>query len=137
MWEYNYGFGPVATSRLHTNSTSATGAQSIRSPALGVIRLSTRLAAEKATATQTIQRATRSHPLRAIPARDSTMPANPTNIPAWTNAAMRSSGGNWPGKGSAHGVRTPRRTQRQCDLECHDDGRGYRINNACNTSNVH
>lgn len=37
------GVGPVPISRLVTNSARATGAQMIRSPALGVIKLRTRL----------------------------------------------------------------------------------------------
>ena len=67
----------MATAMLLASSNNATGAQIARSPALGVITLSTRLRALNATATHTSRRDARDHPLSTNPARDITTAAIP------------------------------------------------------------
>lgn len=86
-----------ATVALLISSSNAVGAHMARSPALGVIRLRTRLTAEKATTIHTSQREARDHPGRASPARASTTAAIPARTAAWIKAAIRSTGGNCPG----------------------------------------
>lgn len=89
---------PMATSKLETSSTNATGAQIARSTALGVIKLSTRLTTANATASHTSRRDVRAHLWIATPARASTRAANSSSTAPWTRAATRRAGGNWPGK---------------------------------------
>ena len=62
----------MATAALLASSNNATGAQMARSPAPGVIKLSTRLIALNATTTHTSQRDARDHSVRTSPARDIT-----------------------------------------------------------------
>jgi hypothetical protein len=69
--------GLMATTRLLASRSNSTGAQRACSPALGVIRFSTKLIAVTAT-THTSQRETRDHPGRISPARDNTIAAIPT-----------------------------------------------------------
>ena len=113
----------MATSRLVTSSTNATGAQIIRSPALGVIRLSTRLTAVKATTNHT------SHGRCAGPpgqchtsARedDSSQENQHCGLNNGQDAKCRR---ELPRKRTTHGVRSPGRAERQRDLKRNDDGR--------------
>ncbi len=87
----------MATTALLASSSSATGAQMARSPALGVIRLSTRLIAANATTTHTSQRDAADHPARMSPARDMTTTAIPAMSAACASAAIRNANGNCPG----------------------------------------
>lgn len=74
--------------------TSATGDQTIRSLALGVMLFSTRLNAEKVTATYTSRRDARRHFGKAMPARAKITNASKARTTACTTAATRNSGGN-------------------------------------------
>ena len=76
---------------------NAVGAHMARSPALGVIRLRTKLTTENATTTHMSQREARNQLGRSSPARASITAANPASSTAWITAAIRNSGGNYPG----------------------------------------
>jgi hypothetical protein len=83
-----------ATTALLNSKSNAVGAQTARSPALGVIKLRKRLNAANATTNQTSQRDARDHPGKMSPARAHTTKTIPPSNVAWTSAAMRSAGGN-------------------------------------------
>jgi len=72
----------MATTAQLNSKTSATGAQTARSPALGVIRLRKRLSAANPTTNQISQRDARCQPGRMSPARASTINPMPmSSIP--------------------------------------------------------
>ena len=69
----------IVTTALLVSRSNATGAQITRSPALGVIRLSTRLTAANVTTSYMSQRDTRDQLARTSPARAITTAAIPTS----------------------------------------------------------
>jgi hypothetical protein len=72
----------IATTALLISRRKAVGAQIARSPALGVIKLRTRLKAANATTTHTSQRDTRDHAGKTSPARASVTMAIPARSAA-------------------------------------------------------
>ena len=83
-----------ATMALLIRRSRAVGAHMARSPALGVIRLRTRLTAAKATTNHASQRDARDHLGKISPARTNITAAIPIRSTAWIIAAIRNSGGN-------------------------------------------
>jgi len=76
---------------------NAVGAHMARSPALGVIKLRTKLTTENATTTHASQRDARDQLGRISPARASITAANPPSSTAWIVAAILNAGGNFSG----------------------------------------